>query len=142
MSEVQTVTTPTVNIPAEPRALAEWLVALAKSGVNIFITGTLYDKLRDVFEELGVKVEPVEHPEGDEYVLMKPAGVQVLIEYYRNGERIAMRRVQLSRLVEALRSLRERPKPEKPRYLRVVIPDDLLDALLADDSRGGGGGGA
>ena len=129
-----------VEIPVSPHALAEWVVSLASRGVQIYITGTLYDKLADVFEELGIRVEPVEHPEGDEYVLLKPAGVQVVVEYYRGGERVASRRVPLSKFVEALHALKERRgRAEKPRILRVVIPDELLAALRGDEAGGGDG---
>lgn len=112
------------------------IIQAAARGFPVYITASLYRELKDVFEELGIKVQ--EHP-GDipdkSYILLSKASNMVVIEIHDGGD-VKKFTMPIKHLVSSLREIlakKKGGKAEAPSLYRVLVPEDLIAGVENTD---------
>ena len=105
------------------------LIVAATRGVKVFITASVYSKLKDLFSELGISVKEVKGSiPADTYVLIKSSGIKVKIEVYEAGKRVNSISTTMKALEKVLREYIEKKKggdSEGPSFYELILPKEL-----------------
>lgn len=107
------------------------LIVAAARGVKVFISASVYNKLRPMFEELGIRVREVKgNIPADTYILIKSAGgIRIRIEVYEGGKRVNSISTTIRALEKALSEYIEKKKGgdsgEGPSFYELILPSEL-----------------
>ncbi len=120
------------QIPAlTSSSLAEFvsgLVMAANKGIRIFITASLLDKLKPLFEKLGIQVKEANQIPTETYILIRHAGgIKIKIEVYENGKRVNSISTTVRAFEKALLSIieKQKGKDEQPSFYELILPEEF-----------------
>jgi len=115
------------------------LIMAASKGMRIFITASLLDKLKPLFDKLGIQVREAETIPTDTYILIRHAGgIKIKIEVYENGNRVNSISTTVNAFKKALLSIIEKRegKDEQPSFYELIMPEEFA-GFEEGDSDGG-----
>ena len=104
------------------------LVTAAAKGVKVYISASLYNQLKDTFNELGITLREVKGEITDDtFIIVKSAGIRIRIEVYEGGSRVNSLTTTVKAFEKALKEYIEQKKGKKsePSFYEVILPDDM-----------------
>ena len=125
VSIVQQVPTLTSTSLAE---FVSGLITAASKGIRIFISASLLEKLKPLFDKLGIEVREVNQIPVDTYILIKHVGgIRIRIEVYENGNLINSVQTTIKAFEKALLSIIERQKGDssQPGFYELILPKEF-----------------
>lgn len=116
----------------EPTAIVSAIVTAAAKGIRILLTAGAYERLKGVFEKLGVEIKELSGPiPYDSYILIQAKGTVVQIDVYDNSKLINSVRMHISKFEAALNEIIEKQKGDKEdvKVFEVVFSERLRDVI-------------
>lgn len=121
------------------------LIMAANKGIRVFISASLLDKLRPLFDKLGIQVREAATIPTDTYILIRHAGgIKIKIEVYENGKRVNSISTSIKAFEKALQSIieKQKGKEEQPSFYELILPEEFNIAGVEageEDSDGSSG---
>lgn len=112
-------------------SLAEFvsgIIMAASKGIRIFISASLLEKLKPLFDRLGIEVREVSQIPTDTYILIKHVGgIRIKIDVYENGSLVNSVSTTIKAFEKALISIIEKQRGDssQPGFYELIFPKEF-----------------